>query len=65
MGRHKLSYIECAYWSCPFQSVKFIVNKEAEKACFDKKKGLLNLKGHVGSNAPSWCQRRKKNGGKE
>lgn len=70
IGKHKkLCYIECTYWTCKFQAVKFVVNpaaeltKTCEKSCHDKVKGILNLAGHVGMNAPKWCQRRRKNGG--
>lgn len=61
----QLKYIECAYWSCPHQTVYFPLGKNAEKGCKDEKKGWMNLEGHEGSNAPAWCQRRKENGGND
>ena len=64
MSRHKkMTFIECAYWCCPFQTVKFNDKKPSEFHCFDKEKGLLYLGDTSGKNAPKWCQKRKENGG--
>ena len=64
IGKHKkLCYIECAYWSCSYQHIELLLEKDPRvKVCIEH--GVhKNLIGHRRSNAPKWCQRRRENGG--
>lgn len=53
-------FIECAYWACPYQGIKFHIDNfkkiyTSTRSCTINN---FNLDYWWGSNAPNWCPRR-------